>query len=60
MLKLSIEEQKEILGGKWKATIYDPFDLVYEVAYFDTEDEAISWAENYMQNWGNWTVTEVH
>ncbi|AAK76818.1 hypothetical protein BJV85_003916 [Clostridium acetobutylicum] len=48
MLNLSIEEQKQILGGRWKAVVYDPSGNVYATAYFSTDSAARDWVdENY-------------
>jgi hypothetical protein len=56
LLKLSIQEQKEIIGGNWKVIIYDPSGKIYTKAYFDSFDEALSWAEEYTKNGGSYRL----
>lgn len=59
MLKLSIEEQKQILGGRYKAIIYDPSGDVYERAYFDSESSATSWAKGKTSHGGSYRIKKV-
>lgn len=59
MLHLSIEEQKQIIGGRWKAIIYDPSGKKYKTAYFSSEDAAVNWAEDFTRNGGSYSVVEV-
>ncbi|OOM70722.1 hypothetical protein CLPUN_51870 [Clostridium puniceum] len=48
MLKLSIEEQKQILGGGWKATVYDRSGNVLATQRFSSDSGARRWVnKNY-------------
>lgn len=45
MLKLSIEEQKQILGGGWRATVYDESGKVLKTKYFNSDYRARQWVD---------------
>jgi hypothetical protein len=57
MLNLTLKEQKEILGGRWKVTIFNPDDTT-TIAYFGNEEYAREWGKR--NSWGlKYTVEEV-
>ncbi|PXV86897.1 hypothetical protein C8E03_11197 [Lachnotalea glycerini] len=57
MLNLTIKEQKEILGGKWLAIVYDTPNGKMQQK-FDSDAKAREWAKS-LTTTGDWKVVEV-
>ena len=57
MLNLSINEQKQILGGEFVFIIYDPSGNYYdERGGFETRAEAAKWGKNQTRHGGSYKV----